>query len=277
MGKIIWLASYPKSGNTWMRVFLHNLLRDPPDGYDINQVSDLSVSDSIPTFYQAVIKRPWRSWSVQDVANARWHVQRHICQRQPDDSFVKTHNAFIEYAGKPMIYKEFTAGALYIVRNPLDVCISLSHHYSCSLDEAIDMLNNPRLGIATNEATVSEVHQNWSKHVKSWTRGELPAQLILRYEDMLDQPLEAFGTVGKFLGLNPPPDRLQRAIANSAFEKLQSQEAKTGFRERPKNAERFFRQGRSGQWRNVLSEPQIKRIVDVHQEQMRRFGYLPLN
>lgn len=275
MGKIIWLSSYPKSGNTWMRAFLHNLLQDPPDGYDINRISDFSVSDSNPNFYQKFIKKPWRDWTIQDVANARWHVQEHICSLRSDDIFVKSHNALIEYAGKKMIYPEFTAGAIYIVRNPLDVCISLAHHYGCPVDRAIDMINNPRLGIATSEAVVSEVHHNWQLHVKSWTAGLLPALAVLRYEDMLASPMEAFGALVQFLGLRPTPDRLMRAIQNSSFNKLRSQEDQTGFRERPEKAERFFRIGTADQWKDVLTPSQVDSIVSVHQEQMKRFGYLP--
>ena len=95
MGRIIWLASYPKSGNTWMRAFLHNVLRDPPEGYDINKISDFSVSDSNIKLYQLFLKKPWQEWTNQDVANVRNQAQRYICTHKQDDTFVKTHNALI--------------------------------------------------------------------------------------------------------------------------------------------------------------------------------------
>jgi hypothetical protein len=80
----------------------------------------------------------------------------------------------------------------------------------------------------------------------------------------------------RLLGLKPTPDRLQRAIRNSSFEKLRGQEEKQGFRERPEKAERFFRAGKAGQWRQLLSPEQIERVVSHHKDQMKRFGYYPV-
>ena len=74
--------------------------------------------------------------------------------------------------------------------------------------------------------------------------------------------------------VNPPPDRLERAVSFSSFEQLRSQEDETGFVERSQNA-RFFRSGQIGQWRQDLSEEQVRRVVSQHREQMERFGYLP--
>ena len=71
MSKIIWLASYPKSGNTWMRAFLHNLFRDPEEAYDINKITDFSTSDSSIDWYTAQDKRDWTEWSALDVARMR--------------------------------------------------------------------------------------------------------------------------------------------------------------------------------------------------------------
>jgi hypothetical protein len=276
MGKIIWLASYPKSGNTWLRTFLHNLLRDPPEGYDINKITDFSFSDSTNMIFEPFLKKPWNEWTVGEIANTRWHAQRFVCMRRQDDTFVKTHNALTEYMGKPLIYPEFTAGAIYVIRNPLDVCISLANHYMVEVDEAIDIINNPQTGTANDSRIVYEIHSSWSYHVHSWTAVPEVGKLVVRYEDMLDQPRATFGKVTQFLGLKPTPDRLRRAIKNSSFEKLRQQEDKTGFKERAPKAERFFRVGKSGQWKTALTQAQVDRVVSVHQEQMERFNYFPL-
>jgi hypothetical protein len=276
MGKIIWLASYPKSGNTWMRAFLHNLLRDPPEGYDINKITDFSFSDSTIHIFKPFLTKPWTEWTVGDIANTRWQAQRYVCMRQLDDSFVKTHNALIEYMGKPIIYPEFTAGSIYIIRNPLDVVISLAHHYAVDMDEAVEIINRPDNGTRNTDQMVYEIHRSWELHVASWTMHAVPGMLTVRYEDMLEKPRQTFGKVAKFLGLKPTPDRLMRAIKNSSFEKLRGQEDKSGFQERPPKAEKFFRAGKAGQWKNVLTQDQVDRIVAVNKEQMKRFGYWPL-
>jgi len=275
MGKIIWLASYPKSGNTWMRTFLHNLLRDPKDGYDINKITDFSTSDSWIHWFERLNKKPWQEWTAGEVANMRWDAQRLITQSSPDNVFVKTHNVLGEFMGQPLIHMEWTAGAFYIVRNPLDVAISLSHHYGVDLDEAVRILNDPTNGTPINEKIVYEIHRSWSLHVTSWTQNAHPGLHVLRYEDMLEQPEKTFRAAARFLGLNPPDTRLQRAIELSSFDKLREQEDKKGFRERSAKAERFFRAGKAGQWRDVLSPAQVDRLVEANRDVMAHFGYLP--
>lgn len=275
MSKIIWLASYPKSGNTWMRAFLHNLLRDPRESYDINKITDFSTSDSSIEWYAAQNPKPWQEWTTLDIAKMRRAAQLAICRWRPDDTFVKTHNASVVFLGYPLIHQDLTAGAIYIVRNPLDVCISLTHHYGCDLDTAINILGDPSIGSKTNDKIVYEVHKSWSIHVDSWTSQKRPGLAVLRYEDMLADPLRAFGGLVSFLGLNPPRARLQRAVERSSFKALREQEDKKGFKEKSPYAQKFFREGRAEQWREVLSQSQVERVVETHQEMMQRFGYLP--
>lgn len=276
MSKIIWLASYPKSGNTWMRAFLHNLFRDPNEAYDINKITDLSISDSSIDWYRAQDKRDWTEWSAVDVARMRRGAQLAMCRLKPDDVFVKTHNASVVFLGYPMMHQDLTAGAIYIVRNPLDVCISLSHHYGTDLDTTIEILADPSIGSKTNDKIVYEVHKSWSIHVDSWTNPPRPGLAVLRYEDMLNNPIKAFGGLSQFLGLNPPRKRLERAIERASFKTLRRQEDEQGFKEKSPFAQKFFRDGRAGQWRELLTPAQIDKVASAHKEQMQRFGYWPL-
>jgi hypothetical protein len=277
MSKIIWLASYPKSGNTWMRAFLHNLLRDPNESYDINKITDFSTSDSSIDWYRAQDQREWRVWSPIDVARMRRGAQLAICQTKRDDVFVKTHNASVSFLGYPLVHQDLTAGAIYIVRNPLDVCISLSHHYGTDLDTTIDILADNTIGSKTNDKIVYEVHKSWSVHVDSWTNPPRAGLAVLRYEDMLNNPIKAFGGLAGFLGLNPPRRRLERAIEGASFKSLRGQEDQKGFKEKSPFAQKFFREGRAGQWRDLLSQSQVDRVVEQNKEQMQRFGYWPLS
>jgi len=276
MSKIIWIASYPKSGNTWMRAFLHNLLRDPDESYDINKINDFSTSDSAIDWYQAQNPRPWQEWTAVEVARMRRATQLAICRWRPDDTFVKTHNASMVFMGYPLIYPDLTAGAIYVVRNPLDVCISLTHHYGCDIDTAINILADPTIGSKTNDKLVYEVHKSWSYHVDSWTSQKRPGLAVLRYEDMLADPLRAFGGLVQFMGLKPPRARLERAIERSSFKALRRQEDEKGFKEKSPFAQKFFREGRAEQWREKLTPVQIDKVVNAHKEQMQKFGYWPL-
>jgi uncharacterized protein (DUF924 family) len=168
-----------------------------------------------------------------------------------------------------------TSGAIYMVRNPLDVAISLSHHMNKSIDEAITTMAARDVETPVNEKRVYEVYGSWSQHVEGWTRKPHRAIYVMRYEDMLDDPEKTFGGLARHMLIDATPAQLAEAIDKSSFEKLQEQEEKEGFRERPEHAERFFREGRAGQWKETLTPTQIDQIVQDHREQMARFGYLP--
>ena len=121
MGGLIWLASYPKSGNTWTRAFLHNFIRQGEDTHDINDMRALTSTDNAPGWFKDFIDKPQEQWTPEDVAKARPQAHQLIHDSTEGFVFLKTHNALMGYAGVPMITMRLTAGAIYIVRNPLDM------------------------------------------------------------------------------------------------------------------------------------------------------------
>ena len=274
MGAIIWLASYPKSGNTWMRVFLHNLLRNPRAPADINSLNQFCLGEDGASYYNSLDPRPLSSLTSAEIMALRPKVHELLTQASPDSVFVKTHNLLGEAEGAPLVNMDCTAGAIYLLRNPLDVAVSYAHHFGVAFDEAIDHLDFPGAGTQTSDMSARQFYGTWSMHVASWTQVPFPARHIVRYEDMIEKPQETFRGVANFLGLDPPPERLERAISHSSFDQLRTQETQAGFVERSQHS-RFFRSGTVGQWRDALSEAQVARLVDGHREQMARFNYLP--
>ena len=274
MGAIIWLASYPKSGNTWLRVFLHNLLVNPDKPADINTLGRFCLGEDMAQYYNQFDPRPLSTWTPEEIAAIRPKVHELLTRAFPDSVFVKTHNFLGESDGEPLVNLEVTAGAIYMVRNPLDVVISYSHHFGLNLDEGIDQLANPGTGTPTTDLIARQVYSSWSTNVRSWTEVLPPSLHVIRYEDLAAEPFKIFGGVAGFLGLDPPRERLQRAIAHSSFKALKAQEDERGFVERSQYS-RFFRTGRVGEWKKVLSAEQVDRIVSDHREQMERFGYVP--
>ena len=97
----------------------------------------------------------------------------------------------------------------------------------------------------------------------------------MRYEDMKADPHLWFGHYFKFLGMKVPPDHLADAIDSTSFNKLKAAELSAGFKEKPSKSTGFFRKGKSGGWRDELTEKQVKRLIHDHREQMERFGYIP--
>jgi hypothetical protein len=210
------------------------------------------------------------------IPTLRPQVQVRLADEANGVAFIKTHNALLIDEGQPVINPAATAGAIYIVRNPLDVVISLSHHRGKPIDDTIDFMACEGMRTAIGEKQVYEIWGSWSEHVHSWTRVEHPAIYVMRYEDMLAEPAKTFGGLARHLKMNPSADELQQALDLSSFENLQAEEKEAGFRERPEAATaNFFRAGKADQWRDVLTTAQIEQIVSGHRTQMERFAYLP--
>lgn len=276
MGQLIWLASYPKSGNTWMRAFLHNLFRNPPRPARINELDQFCLGESKPQWYLPYTGgRPTQEMSLAEIMALRPRVQQDMTRAFPDSVFVKTHNFLGESHGYPLVNFRVTAGAIYIVRNPLDVTVSAADHFGLSIDAAIDFMAKEGATTGNDSRNVPEVLGSWSMHVRSWTQQPHPGLLVLRYEDMLARPRAAFAQVTDFLRLPRDKARLDKAIRFSSFKELSTQEETGGFNERSVNSKSFFRAGKRDQWRDALTPAQIERITSLHREQMTRFSYVP--
>jgi hypothetical protein len=238
-------------------------------------MNELTAGDSAKRWYEAHIKKPLEEWTNEDIAAARPAAIRDIAAAAEGIVFVKTHNAMVSHLGSAMIEPSVTAGAIYIVRNPLDVAISYSHFMGRPIDDVIERMAMDGAIVETSDKQVYQYFGSWQEHVHSWTRRPVRQLHIMRYEDMLAKPQETFGRLAEFLRLRVAPEQIDEAIAASSFDNLKAQEDEAGFREKPKTAERFFRAGRADQWREVLTQAQVAKIVRDNKEQMARFGYLP--
>ena len=274
MGRILWLASYPKSGNTWVRVFLANLIRGDGNAVDINRVGEATLAEPGTPGFALFDQRPWQQWTPAEIAALRPRVQERIAATGQGIVPVKTHSAFVRDHGVPSINMAVSHGAVYVVRNPLDVAVSYAHHLGEKLDAIIALMGTSMFRTPTNATNVHEVMGSWSQHVASWTANPSPQLHVMRYEDMLADPLASFRDLTAFMRIATDAAAIERAVANSAFEKVRAMEDEAGFVERTPAQDRFFRAGRAGLWRDVLDAAQVAAIVGDHGEQMTRFGYL---
>jgi len=275
MGKLVWIASYPKSGSTWVRAFLHNYILQPQAPYDINALMDLSTGESGAARYRRYDPRPASQYSIADVQRMRPLVHRDLMDVHPNLVFVKTHNASVLVEGVPLMTPAVTAGAIYIVRDPRDIAVSYARHRGRSLDDTIAFMADPLAATGGTDDKIYERLSSWSVHVHFWTRHPHPLRHVMRYEDMIAAPETAFAELVRVLGQEPPADRLARAVTFSAFRELQAQERVKGFIEQPvESTELFFRAGQPNGWRAVLTAAQRDRIERDHGEVMARFGYL---
>jgi len=285
MGKgIIWLASYPKSGNTWMRAFLHNYLLDPDEPCDINQLKRILIAAQRSIFDSLVgMDSNYLTAEETDALRPdfyRAYINLDSATELEGLMFLKVHDAYTFLAdGRALFPADATRSIIYIVRNPLDVAISYAKFEGVSVDTMIKRMNNPHYQIAANQKRyMSQLRQRlltWSGHVRSWAMVNNVPRLLIRYEDMLAQPANTFGAVIHFLGLPVEQDRLEKAIRFSSFKELKSQEEQKRFYEYHlrQPAMQFFNQGKAERWRECLSAEQIHKLVTHHGETMKALQY----
>lgn len=278
MGNIVWLASYPKSGNTWLRAFLANLLANRADPLRPNEIRDFTDSEARADRFSELAGRPNTELSIAELSALRPQVHASIAQRAQGTRLLMTHNFTGSFEGQQTVNWAVTAGAIYVVRNPLDVAVSMTHHFGLTLDEAIERLGDDRVASVNDELFVSHIIGSWSTHVRSWAdvAERSPGKVIvLRYEDLLEKPAKHFAKAAKLIGLGRDKARIERAARHTRFETLSALEKRDGFVEAVDEKTRFFHKGRANQWREALSREQVERVVRDHREQMARFKYLP--
>lgn len=276
---LIWLVSYPKSGNTWLRTLLTNYIRNANEPTNINDLDGRSIVVSRYHFDETIGIES-SDLTHDEIEYYRPQFCREVAASNDDLAFIKVHDAYTQNrVGKPLFPPDVTKGVIYLVRNPLDIVASYAHHSRKSVDEIIDLMVCDNHGFDLKNTTISSTLPvrllSWSNHICSWLDVAEPHLLVVRYEDLLINPAHFFSEVLQFSGIKIYTERLGRAITLSNFSALRTQEKKHGFSERQPTAKSFFRKGRSEGWKNELTNIQIERVVNQHGNMMDKFGYLP--
>jgi hypothetical protein len=271
---IIWLASYPKSGNTWTRLFLANYLMNAQEPVPINQAHRFAMGDAVVKMYNRVAGREIDPTDLSLSLRLRDGVLRGIVSNNADVNFVKTHNARVAPEKIELIPDRYTRSAIYIIRNPLDMVLSYARHYGITQEDAANKICHPDNGNLPTETSVAQYLSSWDMHVKSWMAYAPWKRLILRYEDLLDDPETHFAKVLDLVGVPVDKERLQRAIRFCSFDELSRQEEEQGFIERPEQSEKFFGKGQKDQWKTDLDPALAEMIRAKMGETMKRYGYL---
>ncbi|MEO1492478.1 MAG: sulfotransferase domain-containing protein [Pseudomonadota bacterium] len=257
---LIWLASFPKSGNTWTRAFLANFFAPKGRKISINELRAITTTDTRQDWYDKAAGKPFVGRTFDDAILLRPKIQRMIsAAAAPNNQFVKTHSKLDRIGPVDLILPEVTAAAICIIRNPFDVAQSYARHMGLTLDETIGKMCDAK-AVTTSETNIFEVLGRWDHHIDSWLSAPGLTRHVMRYEDMIADPEKAFRGMLGFLKVPMNDGKLRRAIRESSFKALQKQEQELGFRERPNVMERFFASGTSGTWRDALTPAQVARI-----------------
>lgn len=279
MANIVWLSSFPRSGNTWLRYVLSGLL----------QKSTEAKIDIVPTLHCAnrkVIEETLgfsaSVLSVAELNNCRPHVYRQWSKEwtQTSPLLIKVHDCYDQNQnGQPIFPSDVTQAAIHLIRNPLDICVSYAHFWGLEdYDKAADLICDTKHSLpAHHNDLFGQVYQHigdWSTHVHSWChQTHIPLKKV-RYEDMKHATLDTFYEIMTYLNLPFSRNEVQTALRQCDIAKLQQQEAEMGFSHRPYGGEKFFRQGKTGEWQDTLAQHTVDRIVEQHHALMQQFGYL---
>jgi hypothetical protein len=272
MGKIVWIASYPKSGNTWMRMFLmqyfganHDLLPDAAQEFAPNENSG--------RFYQPFLPVSANQLPDAALASVRPLAQQAIARAASNYVFIKTHNLYGIHHGTPTVSVRDSAACVYLVRNPLDVVVSYAAFRDVSYDKAIDwILAKDRILPRIPKGSYF-IAGSWSQNVSSWRNQRQIPCTILRYEDLVSEPENEFRRLLSSWRLKIDSEKLTSAIEATSLDALKSAEARHGFRERPATTKAFFRSGRTGEGLEKLTHAQRDRILEACEEEMAACGY----
>jgi hypothetical protein len=224
--------------------------------------------------YEHFLAKPVFQATPAECRRVRPLVQAAIAAQSTGRVFLKSHNVHAVRDGVPTINPAVLAGAVYLVRDPRDVAVSLQRHTGRSMDFVVALLNQPDAYAFGQGGSAGETWGSWSQNVESWTTRSAAGVVTVRYEDMLAQPVTAFGKILSRLGYALTPDQIAEAVRFSSFNEMQSQEDRHGFGEKATATKRFFGVGKSGSWRGRLTPLQLKTIVAAHRPMMKKFGYL---
>lgn len=292
MSRIFWLASYPKSGNTWFRLMIASFRRE--GAIDINDLAQPRGMASARGWFDHVMLFPSGLLTHEECERARPLVYaaggavsedrelEAMWTRTAGARFVKTHDAYTHNAdGRPLMGgRDAAEGAIVIVRDPRDVCVSLANHNNVSIDQAINFMGHDDASFCgERDRQPSQLRQrllNWSDFTASWLdQGDLPVHLV-RYEDMRTDAASALHDGLRFAGIDAGADETDLAARSVDFDELQRQEQEHGFREAPLHKRgSFFRKGVAGGWKSELNSDQVARVEREHGPMMKRLGYLP--
>lgn len=270
----VWLASYPKSGNTWLRLLLEGYRRNGL--VDLNDVR-IGTSDGGATIMQGVSPMPITSLGWQFELLLRPAALLHLFCRLAAPVYIKTHFANLQPDGglPHCIPAQFTKQAVYVVRDPRSLVSSVMKFFQFTVEKTVDAMRSVDFRIGGTEHFSTVLVSSWSNHVRSWV-GETNFPVhIVKYEDLLEDAEKELREVLVFLGDEEPDSgRIAKAVEATKIAKLQEQENQNGFRENSSTGGGFFASGGGTRWQEELGPRWIKQIEEDHGEVMRALGYL---
>lgn len=277
---IIWIASYPKSGNTWVRSFLASYYFCKDGIFDIEHLNKIQDYPN-KQFFEEKVK--------EGEIHKHWaKSQEKICAEKKI-KFLKTHNSLIKAFGKDFTLPKYTLGVIYIIRDPRNVITSVKNHNDFkTYEEALKMMQNDNGVIADykylNNHAKTTIINSWRINYQSWLRNNFFRRLTIKYEDIISNPHQTFRDIIIFVNticrLNDNFDlkKFNNAVKTTSFKNLQNLELEGKFTENVYSIHdhkkiKFFNQGPNNNWKKNLDQNLIEKMNLYYKEDLQKFGY----
>ena len=276
---IIWISSYPKSGNTWVRTFISTYYLSSNNKFDFNMLKNIRQFPHEKFFDKKI--------SDINTAINNWDLAQNNINLKNKLTFLKTHAALVKINNISFTNNNHTLGAIYIIRDPRNVVTSLSNHYQLTFDESLEFMTNKKKFLLkkndpSNFGNFTFLN-SWSEHYKSWLYSKQFNLLFIKYEDLENDTFNTFKKIVKFLNKimkkkeKIDTKRLIKIIDAVSFETLKKKENDEGFPEAVINNKKqkinFFYLGKKNKWQNLLSRTQINALNNIFNDDLKKLGY----
>ena len=282
---IIWLASYPKSGNTWLRAFITSLLTKSTGENSLENMRAIRAYPLTDDFYNLL-----DDFSDFKKIAKNWETSQNIINLQKKIKILKTHHQLCKIDNFLFTNYKNSLATIYVVRDPRNVITSLMHHYSLkNYDEALKFIFDEhrfsgRLDKKENVKRRTDFPtyiSSWQNHFNSWKNFKKNF-LLIKYEDLINRPEKTFNKISKFLeiiiNIKITNEKINEAIIKSSFKNLKKSEEKFGFNEAPisdlNETKKFFNLGPKNNWKDLLPNQIKLEIEKKFRKEMIELGYL---
>jgi hypothetical protein len=277
MSGAIWLASYPRSGNTWTRMALYSLLNEGAD-VDFGGKSGFTSMAAGREEIDRALEIDTALLTQEELEELRPESYAVLYGDDGAPRLAKVHDAWTRTpGGRPVFDPAFTHATIYLIRDPRDVAVSWARFVNWPLDRSVAFLCDRNAMLSDAGAVGPQLRQHlrsWSDHAASWIDESGLKPLVVRYEDQLADPAASLARIARHIGWDAPGPAVARAVEMTRFEQLAARERREGFMGGAAQTARFFHTGKSGSWRSVLTPDQAATLEREHGAMMKRFGYL---
>ena len=279
---IIWLASYPKSGNTWVRSIITSLINTPNGEFDFEK---LKFIDQFPEkkYFRNLVEN---FGDINEISK-NWILAQEQINLDKEIKFFKTHQGKYNVNGYNFTNNKNYIATVYIVRDPRNLVKSISNHYSLSIDDAFKFLSSPE--IIGNKKSWDEkktgmvnILGNWNDHYRSWTRDKNNL-LIIKYEDLISNTANELEKIivflKKYVKFETNETKNNKILKSTSFNHLKKMEEQGLFKENVLNKKdnskvKFFHLGPENKWENNVKDDIIKKIEKNFYTEMKELNYL---